>query len=248
MYKFVDFLNLKKLIMAEEKDTKSVEEEFWRGGERKQEDAIDPELLSLPPPPTPKSRHPLIRVVVILIGLLLIFWLRVDLAYFFSSRTPQNLGDAMELDTGKVKSNTYVHIEGFPNPSTVVRFSKRFQRGFFRMFPLVGNRKVFIQFHYKEEKEQKKKDRELPGEFTGRAIRFSDLAKTGITGSSYVNVRKFYSDSFLSEIPDDAVLIMDGESPNSYWPYALIAGIVAIFVLLNAILLILNLKKRKIKK
>jgi hypothetical protein len=222
----------------------SPEEKFWQGEksepkrEEKLKDIIDPELLSLAAEPAKRRRHPLLMISVILIGAFLIYWLRVDMAYFFASPEPQELGDVMDLDLETVRSNTCVHITGYPNPTTVVRFSKRLSKGFFRLFPLVGGKKVYIQMHYAEEagKNKKRSGSELPGEFTGRAIRFKTLEKTGITGSSYRNIRKFFFDKFLIDISEDAVLVMDGESPRSYWPYVLLSGVLAFFVILNLIL------------
>lgn len=220
------------------KDTASAEEKFFK------EEKEDQDLLSLPAAKKRKGRNPWIMLVVIVIGCLLLFWLRVELVYFFKSGTPLELGDVAELDARKVPSNTYVHIEGIPNPTRVVKFSKRLSKGFYRLFPLVGSTNVYVQIHLLPEQAPVKKNSELPGDFTGRAVRFQDLEKTGITSASYKNIRTFFLEKFEVSIPEGAVLVMDGDHPRSYWLVALMAGVVLLFIVLNTAMLVAYVVRR----
>jgi hypothetical protein len=219
-------------------DTPSVEEKFFKGEKE------DQELLSLPARKKQKGRNPWIMGIVIVIGCLLLYWLRVELVYFFASGTPLELGDVTELDPQKIPSNTYVHIEGIPNPTRVVKFSKRLSKGFYRLFPLVGSTNVYVQLHLLPEQAPTKRNSELPGDFTGRAVRFYDLEKTGITSASYRNIRTFFLDKFEVSIPEGAVLVMDGDHPRSYWLIALMAGVVLLFIVLNTMMLVSTIVRR----
>lgn len=214
-------------------------------------DRIDPELSSLPAAPKKRRRNPWIILLVIVIGVFMLYWLRTDLVYFFRSETPLELGEVTDIDFAKIESNTYVHINGIPNPTKVVKFTKRLNKGFFRLFPLVGTTDVFVQIHIREDGEEgegkpkeKKKTDELPGEFTGRAIRFVDLEKTGIASSSYKNIRDFFFEKFYMTVPESSMLIMDGDNPRSYWMYPVLAAFICFFVLLNSILLVQYLVTR----
>jgi hypothetical protein len=230
------------------KDTDGTEEKL------DDQDRIDPELSSLPTPPKKRRRNPWIMLLVILIGCFMLYWLRTDLAYFFRSETPLELGDVTDIDLAKVESNSYVHISGIPNPTKVVKFTKRLSKGFFRLFPLVGTTDVFVQLHVREDsaeekaKKEKKKTDELPGEFTGRAIRFADLEKTGIASSSYKNIRDFFFEKFYMTVPEGSMLIMDGDNPKSYWVYPLLAAFICLFVVLNTALLIRYIVSRAKRK
>jgi len=215
---------------------------------------VDPDLSSLPAKPKKRGRNPWIMLLVILIGAFMLYWLRTDLVYFFKSETPMELGDVTELDLAKVESNSYVHVSGIPNPTKVVKFSKRLNKGFFRLFPLVGTTDVFVQIHVLEdddgggEKKDKKKTDELPGEFTGRAIRFADLEKTGIASSSYKNIRDFFFEKFYMTVPESAMLIMDGGNPRSYWMYPLLAAFISFFMVLNTAFFIQYFVQRSKRK
>lgn len=217
-------------------------------------DPVDPDLSSLPVKPKKRGRNPWIMLLVILIGCFMLYWLRTDLAYFFSSETPLELGDVTEIDFTGVESNSYVHISGIPNPTRVVKFSKRLNKGFFRLFPLVGTTDVFVQIHVlentaeEEGKKDKRKTDELPGEFTGRAIRFADLEKTGIASSSYKNIRDFFFEKFYMTVPEGSMLVMDGDNPRSYWMYPLLAAFIGFFVMLNTAFLIQYLVLRSRRK
>lgn len=228
------------------KDTSDIEEKFW------EEEPPDPEFASLPSKRRRRARNPWIMMAVILIGFFMIYWLRVDLVYFFRSETPLELGEVTEVNFESVESNTYIHLNGIPNPIKVVRFSKRLNKGFFRLFPLVGTTNVFVQIHVKEEgieeKKEKKKTSELPGEFTGRAIRFEELEKTGITSSSYKNIRDFFFEKFYFSIPGSAILVMDGDNPRSYWLYPLLAALISFFIIFNSILFVSYVVRRAKRK
>ncbi|MFH1434369.1 MAG: hypothetical protein ABIJ56_01510 [Pseudomonadota bacterium] len=222
------------------------ERKFWEG------EHVDPELAAMEAPRPKKRRHPWFMIAVMVIGLLMIYWFRVDVLYFFASQDVSDLGEVSELDLSTVETNTYVHVDGFPNPTTVVKFSKRLHGGFYRIFPLLGKRNVFVQIHVdvdegREDVEGGKKKRaksELPGEFTGRAVRFGDLEKTWITSSSYRNIRVFFFEKFLLEVPEETLLIMDGENPRSYWMYLVLVLVLGFFIVFNAILLVNYFRRR----
>jgi hypothetical protein len=118
----------------------------------------------------------------------------------------------------------------------------------------VGTTDVFVQLHVREDsaeekaKKEKKKTDELPGEFTGRAIRFADLEKTGIASSSYKNIRDFFFEKFYMTVPEGSMLIMDGDNPKSYWVYPLLAAFICFFVVLNTALLIRYIVSRAKRK
>jgi len=230
------------------KDTSGIEEKF------NDQEQVDPDLSSLPARPKKRRRNPWIMLLVILIGCFMLYWLRTDLVYFFRHETPLELGDVTDIDFAKVESNIHVHISGIPNPTKVVKFTKRLNKGFFRLFPLVGTTDVFVQIHVLEndmeggEKKEKKKTDELPGEFTGRAIRFADLEKTGIASSSYKNIREFFFEKFYMTVPEDTMLIMDGDNPRSYWIYPLLALFICFFLVINTALLIQYLVLRAKRK
>lgn len=229
--------------MPDRESTSQAEEQFWRGG------APDPELEALGKGRPRGGRHPFLALAVIVLGLLMLWWLRNDILYFFRPSAPAELGDAVEVDPRKIASNSHVAIEGFPNPIQAVKFSKRLHGGFYRVFPLVGTRGIFIQTHVKEEKAEggKKKPagNELEGEFEGRAISFGALERSGFLNSSYRAIRSFFFEKFMVEIPDDAILVMHEEPPKSYWMYPVAGAVVLAFVLANAALLAMPLVRRR---
>jgi len=223
-------------------DTSKLEDRFFQG------EKPDPELLSLPAPAKKKRRHPALAALVLLMGGVILYWMHNDILYFFVAETPQELGDIAEADPGALRSNTYVHFDAFPNPTKVVKFSKRGRKGFFRIFPVIGAKNIFIQLRVAEVKDAEGKKKppssEVPGDFMGRLVRFKDLESGNPLTDSYKDIRRFFFEKFLVEIPKDAILVMHEDNPRGYWMYPLLGAVVLVFMAVNLFLLVSPLVRK----
>ena len=75
-------------------------------------DDRDEEMEALPAGPPPR-RSPLLAAAVLLLSGLVLFHLRHDILYAFSSRTAADLGDARAL--ANLKDNSYAKVRGQPD-------------------------------------------------------------------------------------------------------------------------------------
>jgi hypothetical protein len=210
------------------------------------EGEVDEELLGLPAPPKPRSRNPWFMGIVILLSVLVLWWFRFEVIYFFRSGEPVRLGDAMDLDPARLPSNAYVTVNAWPNPTRAVKFQRRLRKATYRVVPAVGQKKLFIQTLKPEEEEGRKvtETTELEGVFTGRLISFGDLESTFLTRSGYKSVRIFFREKLFVEITDDCFLLMEGATPRSYWGYLLLALVVITVGTANSALLVRHLRRR----
>jgi len=181
--------------------------------------------------------------VVVVLSLLILWWFRFEVLYFFASTQPRDLGVATDLDAGKLPSNRYVTIEAWPNPTRAVKFQRRFRDEIYRVTPVVGQKKIFIQTTRTEKQDGNKRSGEssgssiIEGSYTGRLVSFKDLESTFLTRSGYAGVRLFFREKLFVEITDDCFLLMDGVTPHSYWGYLVLAIVVAVFGLGNSVLI-----------
>ncbi len=206
------------------------------------DDAPDEELVSLPAPSPRRGRNPIFMAAVILLSLAFLWWVRLEIAYFFASGTPVDLGDAMDLDVETLPSNAYVTMEAWPNPTRVVKYTQRLRSGVFRMFPVVGQKKLFIQTHFVDEEqgdETAGKGLELGSTYTGRLLRYGSL-DSSVTRSGYQNVSDFFREKLFIEVDDDCFLLIDGMAPRSMWNSVVFGFALAILVVcsINAILFV----------
>jgi hypothetical protein len=102
-------------------------------------DAIDPELIKLSVP-LPR-RHPLVAVAVLLVGALLLYRMRADLAYALRPAEPIELGEAAEaLKTGKLAAAAggYVRVSGLPDRRNALAFDPKGSRIRTQVFRILG--------------------------------------------------------------------------------------------------------------
>jgi hypothetical protein len=217
-------------------------------------DGPDEELAALPAPPRRRSRNPWFMGIVVVLSILILWWFRFEVTYFFSSSEPENLGSAVELDPAELPSNAYVSVEAWPNPTRAVKFQRRFREAVYRVVPAVGQKKLFLQTERVpegdgEEGEKPSSDvSQLEGRYTGRLISFGDLESTFLTRSGYKSVRLFFREKLFVEITDDCYLLVDGATPCSFWGYLLLALVVAGFGAANAVLLARTIGRRLKKR
>lgn len=188
-------------------------------------DAVDPELLVLPAPPT--GRRSLVLVMMALVAvaaMALAFAVRHDVAYFFASSEVTDLGDVRELDPAALEGNTTVRVEGTPMLSRAVRYRKVLTGEEFVVFPLAGQRTVYVQV----EDNARSVGR---GEFAGRLATFNQL------GGRFNTVEQELSNLHLPVSGESFLLVADRTPGGSAWAFflALFCGLV---VLIDLVLIL----------
>ncbi|MEM9075318.1 MAG: hypothetical protein AAGE52_42875, partial [Myxococcota bacterium] len=150
---------------------------------------------------------------------------RGDLAYYFQDSVAVNLGEATAIDAAALGSNRYVSVHGTPMASRTIEYSRVFG-GDFAVFPLAGQRRIFVQAAVGERALQTSRR-----EFSGRLVTMGEL------GGRLGAVRRAYEGIGEPVTAQTYVLLAD-EPPGSYsWALAL-AGLCIVFALINLLLLL----------
>ncbi|HBQ16916.1 MAG: hypothetical protein RLO52_22260 [Sandaracinaceae bacterium] len=132
------------------------------------DDGVDPELLMLPEPPRSRRALTLVLMALVVVGAAtLALSLRHEVAFFLSDPETTDLGDVTELDPADLRSNSMVRVAGTPMMSRAVRYRRVLSGTEYVVFPLAGQRTVYVQVAA---------DADLARhEFSGRLVTFGQL-------------------------------------------------------------------------
>ena len=194
------------------------------------EEAIDPELLALPAP-SQVRKWALTGFMALstaaAIGLVLM--LRADLAFTIAPSEVVALGAATELDPADAPSNRVVRIEGTPMMSNTVHFSRLFGESQYAIFPLAGQREVYVQVALPEGADV---SAVAQNAFEGRLVRVSEL------GGRLGDVPTSMSRELSLPIDGDSLVVLAGERPrNAMWSW-LVAAFVLVVIGTNLTMLV----------
>lgn len=194
------------------------------------EEEVDPELLALPAPS--QVRKWVLTGFMALstaaaIGLLLI--LRMDLAFSISSAEVTALGAARTLDAASVTSNQVVRVSGTPMMSNTVYFTRLFGESRYAIFPLAGQRAVYVQVEIPEGEDLSSVAHES---YEGRVVRLRELS--GRLG----DVPAYMSRELGLPIDGDSLVLLEGEHPSDARWVWLFAAYVLVVVATNVTMLL----------
>ena len=178
----------------------------------------DPELEDLPAP-----RHPWRRTTIVslaacfLASVSLLVGLRSELIYSLKSGSPNEVGSLTRLSSpGRPLSNNWVRAEGELDEFGGIRYGRPFEPGTFRLVPVQGNHKVWVQMRIPAGFEDE--HFVAPTTFIGR------LAPLHSLGLRYSALAEAPEDAGWpkGQIPADTWVLIDGESPQAVrWVLAL---------------------------
>ncbi|MFO7736285.1 MAG: hypothetical protein R6W70_08760 [bacterium] len=160
-----------------------------------------------------------------------------DVMYFFSDRTPADLGSAMDVDKdvlADISDGDYVKISGIRSIQ-----GGTFESGLFAephmVYYLTGNKKFLIL-------EKKPEDEEGVGprrmEVKGRIYAFS-------SDSRAERMREFFKTQLLLEMSPDGYLIKHGDIPGEDYTSLVVFIILMIFFIFNVYTMFKTYKKNE---
>jgi hypothetical protein len=193
-------------------------------------DAVDPELVALPAPPRGRrliAMTMMALVVVASIGMLAS--LRADIGYYFATPTAINLGDVGDVDPAELAANTYVTVRGTPMASNTVHYQRVLSGDAYAVFPLAGQRNVFVQLPLEDAHQARTMAR---SEWSGRLVTFGQL------GGRFSTIRGYLHQTMDMPVSSESFLLLADEAPGTYgWALGL-AALCILFVVLNVGLMI----------
>lgn len=190
------------------------------------EEGLDPELLALPAPPRAQRTITLtVMAAAVVAAMGLVVSLRTDMGYSLADPQPTNIGDVGALDPSTLATNQYVRVQGTAMASQAIRFSRALV-GDFRIFPLAGQRTVYVQVPEGGHAAMAR------SEFAGRLVTFGQL------GGRYSNLVRYMDRELGLPATNESFLILADETPASYrWTWVL-GALCVLFVLLDAFLIV----------
>jgi hypothetical protein len=181
------------------------------------ENAVDPELASLPRPPRGER---LVSVALMIATAVLAAAMAIglvgDVRYALASAEPDDIGDLARLSADGAENNRFVRATGQLGGTGAIRYERPFEPDSFRLAPVLGNDKVWVEMR-------------VPGSgppaqfappttFVGRIVRFEDAA------FRYRGLARSVHEATGAVIPPHAWVLVDGATPTaSRWTVALAA-------------------------
>jgi len=189
---------------------------------------VDPELLALPAPPRRDRTLAVALMLVTAVASIAMCWaLRGEVAYAFSRPVPADLGDLTTLQLGSVAPGNYVEARCLLGTSGAIRYSRPLEGDSFRLQPVAGNDKLWVEIRVPEGMEGPRFI--PPSSFAGRLspMKSAGLRHAGLARSVHAQTSVV--------IPPDAWILVDGASPRaSRWAVALF-GLFAFFAAWNLV-------------
>ncbi len=188
-------------------------------------DDPDEELIALPAPPRGQRLTAMtLMAAVVGLALAMMLQLRGDLVYFFGSDRAVDIGEATGADLAALETNDYVRVRGTPMLSGLIRFQRPLL-GEFVVFPLAGQRQIFVQLPSERLDDPVLSAR---GQYNGRLMTFGEL------GPRYRAVRSYLQETMGMPVTTESFVVLAEQPPKSYgWTFALFAlciGIIAVNV------------------
>lgn len=189
---------------------------------------IDEELSAMPAPPMgPRIVAMTLMAAVIVLSGALLLSLRADIAYFFESPRPLNLGAVTDLATRDLQSNKYVTVDGMPMLSLSLRFGRALSSSVHEIFPLAGQRVMFVEVSADEPSKIRATSRTS---FSGRLVTFGEL------GQRYSSVRDYFSKEMGQPVGSETFIVLADEPPGSY-SWAVLVGVMCLAFITGMVIL-----------
>jgi hypothetical protein len=184
------------------------------------EAGADPELEALPKPRRPGRLLTLIAMSLTIVAagfMSLALW--GEASYALRSRPPIELGELAGFKPKPEAANRWAHGQGSLSGSGAIRYERPLEGDTYRLAPIAGNERLWVQIRVPEGFEGP--HFVPPNSFVGR------LVPVGEAGLRYRGLRE------VANMPHDAWLLIDGESPRATrWALGLL-GLFGAFALFN---------------
>jgi hypothetical protein len=178
-------------------------------------EAIDDELLALPAPPRAQRLTAMVLMAAVVgLALGLLSSVRADLSYALRPEQALSLGDATQLEPATLPSNAYVRVRGTPMLSGMVGFQTGLWGSQQVVFPLAGQRNVFVQVSASSLDDPRTAART---EFAGRMVTFGEL------GGRFRVVREYLAKRMGLPVNAETFVIIADDPPATH-VWALLFG------------------------
>jgi len=191
----------------------------------KPETELDPELMALPAPPRGQRLLAMVLMAAVVgLALGLVSSVRSDIQYALRADRAELLGDAVKLEPAALPSNAYVVVRGTPMLSGMVRFEAGLLGTEYVVFPLAGQRNVFVQVSAESLRDPRTA---ASTEFAGRIVTFGDL------GGRFRVVREYLAKRMALPVNAETFLVIADDPPRTHAWSLFFAGFCLAIIALN---------------
>lgn len=182
-----------------------------------EDEAVDPELLDLPDPPKRERSFTVATLVfTAFASLAMVFALRGDAAYAFSSARPIDLGDLGAAPAGAFVENGYVSGTAMLGAAHAIRYERPLVSDSFRLMPVAGRPNVWVEVRVPAGAENIRYV--PPSQFTGRLVKFESA------GPKHRGLASAVRDANGLQVPEASWLLVEGDAPTgARWAIMLVA-------------------------
>lgn len=172
-----------------------------------EDEAVDPELLDLPDPPR-RERSLTVATLVFtaFASLAMVFALRADAAYAFSSARPTDLGDLGAAPAAAFVENGHVSGTAMLGAAHAIRYERPLVSDSFRLMPVAGRPNVWVEVRVPAGAETMRYV--PPSQFSGRLVKFE------AAGPKHRGLASAVRDANGLEVPEASWLLVDGDVPT----------------------------------
>lgn len=187
---------------------------------------VDPELLELPDPPRKERRTTLVLLALsaVVCGAMALGLTR-DASYAFGGSAATGIGDLRSADASGFVPNSYVEGTGRLGGSGALRYEHPFESDSYRLMPVAGRDDVWVEVRVPEGDESGRFV--PPQEFSGRLVPFSKV------GLRHRGLRGGVEELTGQKVPENAWLLVDGQTPDDARWSAVLSAMFAAFALWN---------------
>lgn len=155
------------------------------------------------------------------------FGLRGELVYALRSGAPADVGELAALELARAAPNAWVRGAGTLSLSEVVRYFRPLERDAYRLARVEGNPRLWVELRVPPGADGEQFV--APGSFVGRLVPSRDA------GLRYSALPGAVAEAGRAALPQDAWLLVDGESPSSTrWVLGLF-GVLLGFIAFNVV-------------
>jgi hypothetical protein len=148
-----------------------------------------------------------LMAAVVALALGLISSIRADMAYALLPDRAQLLGEAVALNPATLPSNAYVMVSGTPMLSGMVRFEVGLFGTEYVVFPLAGQRNLFVQVPAESLRDPRTA---ANSEFAGRIVTFGEL------GGRFRVIREFLAQRMGMPVTGETYLVVADDPPREH--------------------------------
>ncbi len=169
----------------------------------------DPDLEALPAPRRPARTLTLVTMsVTTLVAVAMTWAVRGEATYALRDGAPMSIGNLTELGEPKGDlANTWVQGEALLSSSHAVRYGRPLETDNYRLAPIAGNEKIWVQVRVPEGMEGPRFV--PPTSFVGRLV---PISRAGIRLDGLPDA---VESAKAGKMPEGAWLLVDGESPST---------------------------------